>query len=118
MSQHLELDQLMHTAVRMVGRILDVPNTFVMTVDEERKSLSVIAASVPFDDVRDLRFPLDEHSAAALSVLAQRPVTIDDVAGDPRITTPLAARFTHKALLAVPMLSDGRPVGAMILGDP
>ena len=116
-ANNLEFDQVLATAIRHAARIADVPNALVLLLSSDRRELELAASNV--DSVGDalVRVPLDLASASARSVLEGRPVAIEDVTSDPRASLSLARQFGHRAVLAVPLLSEGRAIGSLLLGD-
>jgi signal transduction histidine kinase len=114
--QHLDLPNLLNTAVRQLARLTGVPNTFVMLLDEQQKCLKQVATNFEGSPI-DVVIPLERESAATTAYHQRAPVIIHDVATDPRVDRRLAGIFAHKSLLAVPLMSSGRPLGSIILGE-
>ncbi len=116
-ANNLELEQVLDTAMRHVARIVDVPRAFLLLVEPREWELLLHATNVELPDGAGFRMPLEHPSSAARSIEEGRPIAIEDVAGDPRARDPLAVRFGLCATLAVPLLSKGSPVGALVLGE-
>ncbi|HSE05399.1 MAG TPA: GAF domain-containing protein, partial [Methylomirabilota bacterium] len=61
--------------------------------------------------------PPNRGSAAGRSILDGAVAHIPDVEGDPDFTLgPLARLITFRSIVAVPMIRDGRPIGAIAVG--
>ncbi|MBI3185373.1 MAG: GAF domain-containing protein [Myxococcales bacterium] len=116
-AQHLELSAVMSTAVRQLSRIAEVPNVFLVLLDETGTFLRMAATNVDHPAAKSFRLEMSEPSAAAEAVRRRAPVAIEDVRADPRVSRRLANSFGHRALLAVPLVADGRALGAMVLGE-
>ncbi len=115
-ANNLEIDQVLATAIRHAARIADVPNAFVFLLSPDKQELVLAASNVELEEPQ-LKVPLDLASASTHSVLEGRPVVIEDVTSDPRASLSLARMFGHTSVLAVPLLSEGRPTGTLVLGD-
>jgi PAS domain S-box-containing protein len=116
-ANNLELEQVLDTAMRHVARIVDVPEAFLMLVEPGGRELLLHATNVPLPEGTTFRMSLRQPSAAARSLAEGHPVVVEDVDSNPRRPDPLATRFGHRAILAVPLLSKGDPVGALVLGE-
>src|SRR5215472_19359423 len=67
---------------------------------------------------RTLVFPLDRSTVAGRSICEMRPVSGDDIqnAGDDLARgREIARRDGHRSVLAVPLIREGRAVGAIII---
>jgi signal transduction histidine kinase len=117
LAQHLDLSAVLSAGVRSSARIADVPHAFLLLHDGEGH-LRLAATVVGRDEAphEELVLALDEPSAATYAMLTGKPVVIHDV-GDPRLNSRLASRFGHVAVLAVPLIARGEPVGSMVFGD-
>ncbi len=114
-SGHLELPAVLSAATGHLGRVLGARNVFVMLLEDDR--LRCVASSVDVPDELGLTLPLDQPSAAAIAVRTRKPVVVDDADHDQRIHRATAMRFGHRALLAVPLVARGEPVGAIVLAE-
>jgi signal transduction histidine kinase len=115
--QHLDLSAVLSAGVQSSARIVEVPHAFLLLHDGEAH-LRLAATVVGRDATpqEELVLALDEPSAAAHAMLTRKPVVIHDI-GDPRLNAGLARRFGHVALLAVPLIARGEPIGSMVFGD-
>ncbi len=116
-AQHLELPAVLSTGVRNLARLADVPNAFLMLLDPSGTELRMVATNVDDPDVLRIAIPLARTSAASIAVHRREPVIIDKSSVDTRAHPDLADRFGHVALMAVPLVSEGEPLGAVVLGE-
>ncbi len=115
-ARDLDRSHVFSTAVRYLSRITEVPHVFVMLIDEDKRSLRIAASNVG-DKTIDIRLGLDEPSAVAAAFHSLKPVAVNDAASDERATRALVERFGHRSLLAIPLISEGRPMGVVLMGD-
>jgi GAF domain-containing protein/nitrogen-specific signal transduction histidine kinase len=98
------------------ARICDAANGSVFTFDGSLIDIGAIWGYQP-GDVDALRsvFPIPPGpgSASARAILTREPVHILDPAADPEYA--YAALFRFGTLLAIPMLRDGKPLGAIVV---
>jgi signal transduction histidine kinase len=117
-AQQLEVNEVLSAAMRHLSRIVEVPNTFLMLLepDGERMHLAATNRAASQQNI-ELTLQVHGRSAAAESVRTRQAVVVEDADGDPRASPELCARFGHRALLAVPLLSEGKPIGTMVMGE-
>jgi two-component system, NtrC family, sensor kinase len=60
--------------------------------------------------------PPDRRTAASWAVLDRSPVAIDDVLEMPEYALPEGPRWGFRSVMAVPLLRDGTPIGALAIG--
>lgn len=67
------------------------------------------------EEVKRVRFPLDEHSLAGFAVQNRRMLRVNDVRRDPRHSKVVddAVQFTTRSLLVCPVLYRGEPLGVI-----
>ena len=116
-AQHLELDEVLSTAMRHLSRIVEVPNTFLLLLEPGSDRMNALASNLPGPEKLELSLSIHEPSAAAEAVRTRQAVIVEDSRADRRVSPHLVDRFGHRAMLAVPLLSEGKPVGAMVLGE-
>ena len=112
-SQHLELPALLSLGIDHVQRLVEVPQVLLALLDPDGGPLRVVATNVREPGVLGIVTERNDASVAAAAVRELRPVLIEDPLDDPRSSRALAVRFGHKALLGVPLISRGEPIGAI-----
>ncbi|MBX5481394.1 MAG: GAF domain-containing protein [Myxococcaceae bacterium] len=117
-AQHLELEHVLQAAVRQVSKIVEVPNTFLLVLEEKSQQLAMLASNVEGQDVLQMKLSMDEPGVAAEAVRTRRPVVLHAAAElEERASQFMTHRFGHTALMAAPLLSEGRSIGALVLGE-
>ena len=114
-AQHLDLSAVLDIGVRHAARIARVPNAFLMLLDEKAETLRVVASTLA--DQPKIVLSMRGSSLAQRAVLEGKPIVTDDATVDPRASKELAARYAHQAMLAVPLVAEGKPLGALVLGE-
>ncbi len=114
----LELDERLDASAEVLARMLDSTSAFIMLLDRDREVLSGAAISDAHlrTDFRTLRVPLSYTTPAAEAIETGRPVVMDA-----SVPAEVQARFalTHpnRAMLALPLLEQGQPIGAVVIDD-
>lgn len=103
------------SAVRLFG----ASSANVFTFDGQRLHLRASHLINP-DGLQAVRQlfprPPDRGTAASRAVLERRPVAIDDVLEYPEYALTEGPRWGFRSALAVPLLRDGAPIGAIAIG--
>jgi signal transduction histidine kinase len=115
-AQHLDLSTVLSIAVRSSARFVEVPHVFLQLLDEDAVRLTIVATAQDDPSAVGHVLPRTRASLAWRSVLDRAPVVAHDL-DDPSLDCTLAQRFGHEAVLAVPLLARGEPIGAMVFGD-
>ena len=129
LTQHLELSEVLSAGVRNAAHIANVPQALLFLLDPDGRLLRAAATSTPHA-LDDLVLPLDQPGLAASSVRERRPVAVYEGALERDGAGPTAAlerdggaapvlveRFGLRAILAVPLLFKGEPIGLLVLAD-
>ncbi len=114
---HLGLEDVFQVAVRHVARIVQVQNTFLLLADASGRRLRIEASNTTAEGLEEVLLPVDGQSAAAETFRQLTPVVIQDASQDSRADSRLVDRFGHRALMAVPLLANGKAIGALVLGE-
>jgi signal transduction histidine kinase len=114
-AQHLDIKAVLDIGVRHAARIARVQNAFFMVLDEKKQSLRTVASAV--EESEALVIPKNPDSLAWLAVLEGKPMVTDDAGSDPRASAALRKRYKYRAVLCVPVFAEGKPLGALVLGD-
>jgi signal transduction histidine kinase len=115
----IELDQRLDTSAEVLTRLLDASTTFILLLEQDDTILHCVATSNAAlrDDVRMVRIPMGAPSLAVKAVTTRRAVAVDDVRDAKEIHKELVDRLGEKALLALPLLVNDRPIGAVVIDD-
>ena len=102
-------------------RLCDAGSANVLTLDGERLHIAALAVAQP-EAAEELHrvYPrrLDRGFVASRAVMAREVVTIPDVTADPEYMFKAGARVGFRSVIAVPLLRDGQPIGAIAVGRP
>ncbi len=101
-----------------VGDVLDAGKTSVMLLDPDGMELRVVAATgCPLGAEQMDPVPAGEGVAGVVSALGEA-LLVEDVYSDPRFADRvLRDRYESSSLVAVPLRSDGRALGALCATD-
>lgn len=117
-AQHLEVPAILAAGVEHLARLTGIPQVFVLLLEPDGGPLRIVASNVRQPGVLDTIIGRDEPSAATSAIRELRPVVIDDVPADPRFPRgSITSRFGQRALLGIPLISRGQPIGAVVLGE-
>jgi signal transduction histidine kinase len=110
----LSLEEVMHQLARSAAEALSLPGAAIRLLDETGERLTMTAAYGLSQSYLD-KGPVElTHSALDQEALAGKPVIIGQPATDPRIQYPQqVAEEGIRSLLAVPIVSHGRPLGVL-----
>lgn len=114
-ARHVDLPSVLSVGVRRAARILGVPNVFLLLQEGDVMKLSASTgdlAECPADKV----LSMDEPSAVTHAITTRKPVVIHDPQ-DPRMNWSVARHFKYRAIMVVPLIARGEPIGGLVFGD-
>src|SRR5262245_7220465 len=106
-------DAIVESAARLCGAIFSV----VYLYDDDRMRIAATKnftreATIQIQDFQQLKRPSRSH-AAGRAILDRAIIHVSDVLTDPEYSRELAVAGGWRAVLSVPLLRDGKPVGAL-----
>ena len=113
----MDLNSLLNRIVYEAVRIVDAVEGSLLLLDEEEQELVFVASrSEMKDQLIGFRIPTSTGIAGWV-VTHQEPVIANDVTQDERFSSSVDKRlqFKTQSLLAVPLISRGRPLGVIEL---
>lgn len=113
----MDLNSLLNRIVYEAVRIVDAVEGSLLLLDEEQQQLVFVASrSEMKDQLIGFRIPTSTGIAGWV-VTHQEPVIANDVTQDERFSASVDKRlqFKTRSLLAVPLISRGRPLGVIEL---
>ncbi len=115
----LSLDARLELSAKMLARMVDASNAFVLLLDEDGTMLRGVSCSNPEwrDFVRTSTIPISAMSIAAQALRARKTIVIEDVEASDAVQRELVRRFEEKSLLAMPLIATGEPIGAVVIDD-
>lgn len=114
----LDLDTLLPRFADALVAHLNVTECFIALYDDRRDLLFPAAASSPYNEIYQSLTVTRETPAVTRRVLQTlQPEVVEDVFHSPWIDPEIAHHFPTKSLLAVPMIAQGKPLGAVLVGE-
>lgn len=111
----LDLDAVFATAVRELGRVIEVPRVSLSLVDEGRTVLTTVACTQDIHPA--IVLPVDAPGVVSLAFRTGQPVIVDDTESDDRPLRPVVTALAIRSLFAVPLIANGQPIGAILLAE-
>jgi GAF domain-containing protein len=113
----IDLDQTLALVSRNLVRLVDASLCQIALYEEDRQGWFGAAASAYEDVWRRQRGERSEPSFLFEVLDRAEPLLIEDAGTDPRVPTGYRLAFGVRSLLALPLVADGQPIGAAILGQ-
>src|SRR5262245_46162761 len=109
-------DAIVQSAARLCGAIFSI----LYLYNDNRMRIAATSnftsqATSRIQDIQELKRPERSHLAGR-AILDRAIVHVHDVLADPEYSRELALAGGWRAVLSVPLLRDGKPVGALSLG--
>jgi HD-GYP domain-containing protein (c-di-GMP phosphodiesterase class II) len=114
----LDLLTVLELALENAEAVCHAETSSIWELDDERRELffRVVRGSAA-GRIRSLRIPVGEGIVGHVALTGQAEV-VNDVAADPRWHGDSSGEFRTRALLAVPLLAQGRVIGVLQLLNP
>jgi GAF domain-containing protein len=115
-----DLPTVLETLVRSATRLCEADKAAIVRKKGEGLRFTEACGFSPdfLEAVRDLPFEPTLGSAAGRALLNGRTVHIPDVDADPDYAFAARKLGDYRAILAVPMLREGEPIGVLVLTRP
>lgn len=112
-----DLDQLLQPLARIMTELFDADGTYFTEWHAEDRSTNHLATYGlnTGSRARDNRVP-NERTLTASVIDLGRPIVIEDSQNTPHVDPALAATWSIRSLLALPLFVEDNPVGAAIVG--
>ncbi len=112
----LDLTQVLQVGARVAARVLRCGCALVFLPDASGQTLRIHAAHDPdLPSTVGATLPASGGSLTAKAFVSQQPQWSADATSDARIDRDLARRLACRSMLAVPLLSHDRSLGALVL---
>jgi PAS domain S-box-containing protein len=113
-SQSLELDSVLRTAIDMVMEVMAANVVLIFRVDETAKELTLVAyEGVPWRFAAAVdRMKVGEGFNGRVAE-SGKPLVVEDASNDPRLSREVVRQEQLQAQLIVPMKSRGRVMGTL-----
>jgi HD-GYP domain-containing protein (c-di-GMP phosphodiesterase class II) len=118
LASSLDLATVLEVALSTAEQVCRAETSSIWELDEERGELFFrVVRGRAAGAIRGLRVPLGQGIVGSVAQSA-RPEVVNDVAADPRWGGDPQEVFKTRAILAVPLLANGRVVGVLQLLNP
>jgi HD-GYP domain-containing protein (c-di-GMP phosphodiesterase class II) len=118
LASSLDLATVLEVALSTAERVCQAETSSIWELDDERGELFFrVVRGRAAGEIRGLRVPLGQGIVGSVAQSA-RPEVVNDVAADPRWHGDPQGVFQTRAILAVPLLANGRVVGVLQLLNP
>ena len=116
-SSTLDLDELYQALADNMVRIIGGDECYITRWDEAAQRAIPVAAYGPTrDSYASLPMPAGEVTLIDSVLSAGHPIAVEDVFNSPYGNPQIAAQFSSRSWLALPLIADGRKLGAVLLG--
>ena len=111
----LDIDEILKLVLEGVTKNIGFDRARLYLVNEKRHVLECkMAVGVNEGKIKGIILPLDpEDSVVARSIFEKQPFIIPDASQDPRVNPILKEKFNLHSLLVIPLLTKGKPLGAI-----
>jgi HD-GYP domain-containing protein (c-di-GMP phosphodiesterase class II) len=118
LASSLDLATVLEVALSTAERVCQAETSSIWELDDERGELFFrVVRGLAAGEIRGLRVPLGQGIVGSVAQSAL-PEVVNDVAADPRWHGDPQGVFKTRAILAVPLLANGRVVGVLQLLNP
>jgi GAF domain-containing protein len=113
----IDLEQTLRLVARNLVRLVDASFCQIALYEEDGEGWYGAAASDQEELWRRQRAERPEQSLLFDLLDRGEPVLVEDVAASDLVKTSYVEAFGVRALLALPLVADGQPIGAAVLGQ-
>lgn len=118
LSGTLDLGTVLELALENAEEVCRAETSSVWELDEERRELFFrVVRGRAAEDIRGLRVPVGQGIVGSVALSGEAEV-VNDVAADPRWHGDPTGEFQTRAILAVPLVAQGRVIGVVQLLNP
>jgi HD-GYP domain-containing protein (c-di-GMP phosphodiesterase class II) len=118
LASSLDLSTVLEVALSTAERVCRAETSSIWELDDERGELFFrVVRGRAAGEIRGLRVPLGQGIVGSVAQSAEAEV-VNDVAADPRWQGDPQDVFQTRAILAVPLLANGRVIGVLQLLNP
>lgn len=116
-SSTLELDELYQVLADNMVRVIGGDECYITRWDEAaQRAIPVAANATSRETYTSIEVLPGELTLTESAFSAGGPLAVDDAYDSPHISRRLVAMFPNRSLLALPLIADGRKLGAVIIG--
>lgn len=113
----LDLDRTLDVIVQEAMRLVQGSAAAIRLVDDEKRSLRLIASSGSSDGLLHVENLPIEGTLTGYCFLSEKPVVSNDLQRDHRVSEDIRWMSRLRSLLIVPLLVRDRPIGVLLVTD-
>ena len=113
----IDLDQTLRLVAQNLARLVNASLCQIALLEEDREGWYGAAASDLEEPWRRQHAERSQPSFVFDVLDHGEPVVIDDTAASDRVDPAYVRAFGVRSLMAIPLVADGQPIGAAILGE-
>jgi diguanylate cyclase (GGDEF)-like protein len=111
------LDSTLEILVEQIGKLFEANDCFFSLWDETK---CVPVPTVAYGSMSDIysyiQFEMGERTPTVSVLEAEHPIAIPDLENSPYVGEKIAAIYPSRSMLALPLIVQGRRLGAILLG--
>jgi diguanylate cyclase (GGDEF)-like protein len=112
-----DLETMLQALVDRLGDLFDADDTYITFWDDEHQAVVPAAARSSLREPFLAMRPIIGETDMTTSVLsAGRVLVAEDIFNSPYISTRIAALFPVRSMMGLPLVTDGRKLGAALIG--
>jgi diguanylate cyclase (GGDEF)-like protein len=112
-----EFDQLLDSLAEHLGELLDADGAYITLWDDEKQQTIPITSDAQMRGAyKKLVIEQGETTLTASVLREKRILVVEDVHNTPYMSPRIAAQFPTKSMMALPLIADGRKLGAALIG--
>ncbi len=113
----LELNQLLDMICQEGIRIFEASAAYLWLVDRE-DLVGYSAQGAGSEEFMGVRYPMADPKLMGAAVIRERrPLIVNDAQHSPTVNQKFVQVFNIKSMVGIPLIRDGRPIGALIVLD-
>jgi diguanylate cyclase (GGDEF)-like protein len=111
------LDATLKILGERIGTLFGANHCFFSLWDETKQApIPMAAFGSTSDAYPHIQFEPDEDTLSASVLKAQHPLAVPDIDNSPNVNPNVAAHFSSRSMLAIPLIAQQRKLGALLLG--
>ncbi len=115
--QNMDSDNMLVRIVRQVAEMIHADGCYITTWDESSQKVTPIAGFGPDQNIYPtIVLAPGETTVTEAALRLNRTVTVEDIRNTPYISHRLAPALPAHSLMAMPLISDKKKLGALIVG--
>jgi diguanylate cyclase (GGDEF)-like protein len=111
-----DLPSMLQTLADRLGDLFGADGSFITLWDEtNERTIPFAASGAQNENYRKLLVPPGERTLTSSVLSIGRPLAVEDVYNTPYMSPQIATLFNARSLLGLPLIADGRKLGAALV---